>query len=81
MPSFKSLGLDVRADVSMLLVTFLVTLGVLGILHGEQGCLRAYTAQLLTCSPVASVQQTVAVCTSSGATSCAQSGCRGANAV
>ncbi len=35
MPSFKSLGLDVRADVSMLLVTFLVTLGVLGILHGE----------------------------------------------
>ena len=34
MPSFESLGLDVRADVSMLLVTFVVTLGVLGVMHG-----------------------------------------------
>ena len=36
MPSFESLGLDVRADVSMLLVTFVVTLGVLGVLHGAR---------------------------------------------
>ncbi len=36
MPSLESLGLDVRADVSTLLVTFVVTLGVLGVLHGAR---------------------------------------------
>ena len=43
MPSFESLGLDVRADVSTLLVTFVVTLGVLGVLHGAHALLFSAT--------------------------------------
>lgn len=34
LPSFSSLGLDVRADASMLLTAFLVTLLALATMHG-----------------------------------------------
>ena len=47
LPSFQSLGLDVRADVSMLLVTFLVTLLTLGLMHGAP-CQPHILAQLCT---------------------------------